>query len=130
MFGHIALVVGLDQKVEVPLGFIGGNRGVQAHDFLVVDGGADQDVLANGQPQAVGQLGQAEAVDARVVGQAGLLDQRELLELIGLEHGLAVLLRLLEEVERHERANDGGNRGKHNQRVGLVRHPFRSCLLE
>jgi hypothetical protein len=82
--------VALDEQVEVAGVDIGGDGSVGAHDFLVGGGlglgvldievGGDGDVLADGQAEdAVGGR-QGEAVDGGVVGEDGLLGERELLE--------------------------------------------------
>jgi hypothetical protein len=82
--------VALDEQVEVAGVDIGGDGSVGAHDFLVGGGlglgvlnievGGDGDVLADGQAEDAVRGGQGEAVDGGVVGEDGLLGQRELLE--------------------------------------------------
>lgn len=82
--------VALNEQVEVAGVDVGGNWGVRSDDLFVCDDlclgvldvevGGEGDVLANGQAEDVVRGGQGEAVDGGVVGEDGLLGERELLE--------------------------------------------------
>lgn len=56
----------LDNKLKVPLVIVEGSGGVRAHDLLAVDLSLNGNVLADGEAERVGLLGQAKAV-AKVV---------------------------------------------------------------
>lgn len=66
MLGDVAGGVGLDEQVEVAFVVVGGDGRVGADDLfgLAVDGegGAEGDVLADGEAEDVGGSGEGEAV--------------------------------------------------------------------
>lgn len=87
--------VALDEQVEVAGVDIGGDGSVGADDFLVghglglgvldVEVGSEGDVLADGQAEDAVRGGQAKAVDGGVVGEDGLLGEREFLKVGGIK---------------------------------------------
>ena len=71
MLGDVACGVGFDEEVEVALVVVRGNGRVGADDFfwLAVDGegGAEGDVLADGEAEDVGGSGKAESVAVVII---------------------------------------------------------------
>jgi hypothetical protein len=84
MFGDVAGRVRFDEEVEIALVFVRGDGSVGSDDFLGLagDGGGKGNVLADGEAENVGGVGELEAVDGRIVRENRLLFQLELLELI------------------------------------------------
>jgi hypothetical protein len=64
MLGDIASRVRLDEEVKVALVFVRGDGSVRANDFfgLASDGGAEGDVLADGEAEDVGLARELETV--------------------------------------------------------------------
>lgn len=64
MLGDVAGGVGLDEEIEVALVLIGGDGRVGADDFfgLAGDGGGEGNVLADGEAEDIGGIGELEAV--------------------------------------------------------------------
>ena len=86
VLADVALRVGFDHEVEVAwVLFVGGDGRVAADNLFAVDYGGERHVLADGEADDVGGVGQAEAVDGDVVGGRGLLRQGEVLVDIGFE---------------------------------------------
>lgn len=102
VLGDVTGGVGLDEKVEVTKVGIGRNGSVRANNFLSINSGGDRDVLSDGESEDAGGGGKVELVTVmcerlsrcsrdvmrlhcHVVGNDGLVRERELLELIGLE---------------------------------------------
>lgn len=88
MLGDVAGRVRLDEQVEVALVLVGGDGRVAAHDFLGLagDGGAERDVLADGEAEDVRGARELEAVDGRVVREDRLLRELKVLELGRLQY--------------------------------------------
>lgn len=87
MLRDIALRVGLDKEVEVALIIVGGDWGIGAHDLLggTLGSSGERDMLADGEAEDIGGLGQGETVDCSIVGNDCLLLENEVLELHWLE---------------------------------------------
>jgi hypothetical protein len=68
MLGDIASGVRLDEEVKVALVFVRGDGCVRANDFfgLTSDGGAEGDVLADGEAEDVLLAGELETVAVHV----------------------------------------------------------------
>jgi hypothetical protein len=69
MLGDVAGGVRLDEQVEVALVVVRGDGSVRANDLLGLavdgEGGAEGDVLADGEAEDVGGFGEGEAVAVR-----------------------------------------------------------------
>lgn len=85
VLADVAGGVRLDEEVEVARLMVAADRGVGPDDLLGVavllrDGGADGNVLADGEAEDGVRGGQVEAVDGDIVGDDGLFLELELLE--------------------------------------------------
>jgi len=90
VLADVAGGVGLDEEVKVAGLVVAADRGVGADDILgaavgLGDGGANGDVLADGEAEYRVGRRQVEAVDGDIVRDDRLFLELELLELVGLE---------------------------------------------